>query len=96
MQHCKRIIVKAIQIPPKSFEQQLQEGNTNIVLNNVNFIGGRHILLPTSIPILENILETMKKYPTLEVEIQGHICCAAYKRTIDGVQIWTPMKKLYP
>ena len=89
----KKEVAKEIKMPQKSFEQQLQEGNTNIVLNNVNFIGGRHILLPTSIPVLESILETMKKYPTLEVEIQGHICCADISEP-DGLDLETNEKAL--
>ncbi len=89
----KKDAVKESQIPQKSFEQQLQEGNSNIVLNNLNFIGGRHILLSTSIPILESVLETMKKYPTLEVEIQGHICCADISE-IDGTDLDTNEKAL--
>ncbi len=84
---------KQIENQQKSFEQQLKEGSSNIVLNNLNFIGGRHILLPTSIPVLENILETMKKYPTLEVEIQGHICCAD-PGEIDGLDMDTNEKVL--
>lgn len=84
---------KQIESQQKSFEQQLKDGSSNIILNNLNFIGGRHVLLPTSIPVLENILETMKKYPTLEVEIQGHICCADSSE-IDGLDMDTNEKLL--
>lgn len=84
---------KPIENQQKSFEQQLKDGSSNIVLNNLNFVGGRHILLPTSIPVLENILENMKKYPTLEVEIQGHICCAD-PNEIDGLDMDTNEKAL--
>jgi outer membrane protein OmpA-like peptidoglycan-associated protein len=44
-------------------------------LKNINFYGGRHTFLPQSIPALNELLDVMKKYPTLEIEIQGHICC---------------------
>lgn len=47
----------------------------NIVLKNINFIGGRHAFLPTAYPSLQDLLETMQAVPTLEIEIQGHICC---------------------
>jgi outer membrane protein OmpA-like peptidoglycan-associated protein len=84
---------KPIEKQQKTFEQQLQEGSSNIILNNLNFVGGRHFLLPTSIPVLQNILETMKKYPTLEVEIQGHICCTDSSE-IDGIDMDTNEKVL--
>jgi outer membrane protein OmpA-like peptidoglycan-associated protein len=47
----------------------------NIVLKNINFYGGRHAFLPTAYPALQDLFETMQAVPTLEIEIQGHICC---------------------
>lgn len=48
---------------------------TNIVLKNMNFYGGTHIILPESMPIVMELIEAMKKNPNLEIEVQGHICC---------------------
>jgi len=47
----------------------------NIVLKGLSFIGGRHFPTRESMPELYRLVETMNKYPTLEIEIQGHICC---------------------
>jgi len=47
----------------------------NIVLEGLSFIPGRHYTLPESGPILEKLLNTMKTNQTLEIEIQGFICC---------------------
>jgi outer membrane protein OmpA-like peptidoglycan-associated protein len=44
-------------------------------LKNINFYGGRHTFLPQSRPALDELVEVMKNNPTLEIEIQGHICC---------------------
>jgi outer membrane protein OmpA-like peptidoglycan-associated protein len=44
-------------------------------LKNINFYGGRHTFLPQALPALNELLEAMKKYPALEIDIQGHICC---------------------
>ncbi len=33
------------------------------------------MLVPSAIPILEELLTTLKEHPTLKIEIQGHICC---------------------
>lgn len=47
----------------------------NIVLEGLSFIGGRHFPTPESMPVLERLVETMRRYPNLTIEIQGHICC---------------------
>jgi len=44
-------------------------------LPNVNFIGGRHVWLSKGNRQLFMLYEILKKNPTLEVELQGHICC---------------------
>lgn len=48
---------------------------SNIVLQNMNFEGGRHVLLSQSIPVLQELLQIMKDNPKLIIEIHGHICC---------------------
>ena len=47
----------------------------NIVLRNVNFYGDRHIPLPGSTIVLQELAAIMKEYPTLRIEIQGYVCC---------------------
>ncbi|MEP6674711.1 MAG: OmpA family protein [Ferruginibacter sp.] len=64
----------------------------SIVLNNMNFVGGRHILVPESNAALQELLMVMQKYPTLKIEIQGHICCV-FDGT-DGVDFETGIKNL--
>jgi outer membrane protein OmpA-like peptidoglycan-associated protein len=44
-------------------------------LEGLSFIPGQHILLESSIPILEKLLETLKENPNLKIEIHGHVCC---------------------
>ncbi len=51
------------------------EVGSTFVLKNINFYGGRHVLLPQSYQTLPLLLTIMKTHPTLVVEIQGHICC---------------------
>jgi outer membrane protein OmpA-like peptidoglycan-associated protein len=50
---------------------------TIIVLKNLNFEGGRHILLERSLPVLDDLLKAMKDNPNLKIEIDGHVCCTA-------------------
>ena len=50
---------------------------TMIVLKNLNFLGGRHILLERSLPILDDLLKAMQDNPNLKIEINGHVCCTA-------------------
>lgn len=65
---------------------------TNIVLNNINFYGGRHQFLPSSQPELIDLLETMKAYPSLIIRIEGHICCQPDDR--DGLDAETMLYNL--
>jgi outer membrane protein OmpA-like peptidoglycan-associated protein len=46
-----------------------------LILDNINFQPGRHVLLSWSMPNLEELLKVMKDHPALKIEIQGHICC---------------------
>jgi outer membrane protein OmpA-like peptidoglycan-associated protein len=46
-----------------------------LVLKNINFQPGRHVLIEWSIPNLQELLQVMKDHPKLVIEIQGHICC---------------------
>jgi len=51
------------------------EVGSTIKLENINFYGGRHVWLPRSEKTLRKLLLTMQGNPSLEIEIQGHICC---------------------
>lgn len=53
---------------------QLKSGE-NIIIPNVLFEPGRHILKEESFKPLEKVWQLMMDHPTLEIEIQGHICC---------------------
>lgn len=75
-----------------TIQEQIQEGKSAIVLNNLNFEGGRHLLLPSSQPTLQAVLEVMKNNVGLEVEIRGHVCCSAVNE--DGLDLDTGEKLL--
>lgn len=51
------------------------KAGTTIVLRNIQFIPGRHFLLPESQPTLDTLYQVMRDNPTLVIEIQGHVCC---------------------
>ena len=61
-------------IPLKEAVKQSVAGD-RITLRNLNFQGGLHRLLPSSAPVLNELLQTLKDNPALEIDIQGHICC---------------------
>lgn len=87
------ILSAAASAPPiKALQEQITEGKSNIILNNLNFEGGRHILLPSAQPMLNEVLEVMKNNPNLQVEIRGHICCGEINE--DGLDIDTGEKVL--
>jgi len=60
---------------------------SNIVLKNMNFYGGTHVIIPESLPILMELVEAMKKNPKLEIAVEGHICCQ--EGDADGYDIGT-------
>ena len=64
----------------------LKEGET-LVLENLNFLPGRHILQNKSLPELQKLLVTLERNPNLKIEIQGHICC--YQGNGDGYDMDT-------
>ncbi len=47
----------------------------SIRLKNINFLMGRHVLTPSSIPTLEDLFKTLQDNPTLKIQIEGHVCC---------------------
>lgn len=44
-------------------------------LKNIYFIGGTGKFVPKSRPTLFELLKTMRDFPSLKIEIHGHICC---------------------
>ncbi|MDP4263844.1 MAG: OmpA family protein [Bacteroidota bacterium] len=81
--------------PPRKEDVSLKEkigdsttkAGSNIALKNINFVGGMHQFLPEAYPVLQELLETMRLYPRLVIEIQGHICCLQYDN--DGLDAET-------
>lgn len=65
--------------------KDIEVGKT-FVLENMNFYGGRHVLLPRSQKTLRLLRNTLIANPSLEIEIQGHICC---QETGDGLDLDT-------
>ncbi len=47
-----------------------------LILKNLNFEGGTSTLLKESAPSLKLLLKLLEDNPTMEVEIEGHVCCA--------------------
>lgn len=75
----------------KSLAGKIKDTSTKvgstIILKNLNFVGGKHTLLRESVPIVLELLDVLKKNPSLEIEIQGHVCCAF--GTEDGLDLET-------
>jgi len=60
----------------------------SVVLDEIHFEEGRHVLLKSSKPALNSMLDALKKLPTLQLEIQGHICCDDML-AVDGLDVDT-------
>ena len=65
--------------PPITLQERIDDTSTragsHIVLRNLNFFGGRHVLVPESWESLKELLMVLRKNPRLAIEIQGHVCC---------------------
>jgi len=87
---------QVINVPKQSIKETIADTNvksgSNIVLRNINFRGGMHEILPGTYPILEELLKAMQEYPSLVIEIQGHICCEPGDG--DGLDIETGERNL--
>jgi outer membrane protein OmpA-like peptidoglycan-associated protein len=73
--------------PKKTFNEEstpeLNKGD-EVIVEGLNFYPGSHRTLPEAKPILKKLLQMMKDNPTLQIEIQGHVCCAS-KPNEDGL-----------
>lgn len=56
----------------------------SLVLEGLNFQPGKHRILNEAKPVLKKLLTIMQENPTLQIEIQGHICCGK-KGGEDGI-----------
>ncbi len=63
----------------------------NIELPYLLFVGGMHDFLQISYPYLDELFYVMRDNPTLEIEIQGHVCCT---NDLDGLDFSTGRKNL--
>jgi outer membrane protein OmpA-like peptidoglycan-associated protein len=68
------------------------KAGSNIVLKNINFVGGRHQFLPEAKPMLDELLEAMQTNPNLVIRVEGHICCI--ENAGDGPDLETGINNL--
>jgi len=61
------------------------KAGTKFTLHNLIFIGGRHYLVPESIPVIQELLSVMNNNPKLEISIEGHVCCIPGNN--DGIDL---------
>lgn len=77
--------------PFKTLTEEIEDTATtsgrNIVLKNMNFYGGTHVIIPESVPVLLELVKVMKKNPKLEIAVEGHICCQ--EGNADGIDMGT-------
>lgn len=55
----------------------LKVGDT-INLKNISFYPGLKLILPTSYPEVDNLIQVLKTHPTLKISLEGHVCCCIY------------------
>lgn len=92
----KKTAVEKKEEKPTTLKEKIADSattvGTNIVLRNLNFVGGMHQILPESESILNELLDAMKTYPKLVIRIEGHICCMPGPE--DGLDAETNIRNL--
>ncbi len=76
----KKDTVTTTKVPPNAdishlMRDTLTKKGTTFTLRDLNFYGNRHILLPGSVHVLEELLLALKENPKIEIEIRGYVCC---------------------
>nr|WP_294935265.1 OmpA family protein [uncultured Flavobacterium sp.] len=63
--------------PNASLEEKvaLSRPGTRIVLNNIFFYQNSFGMMPSSKPAVDELIAILLENPSLNIEIQGHICC---------------------
>ncbi|MBS4044088.1 MAG: OmpA family protein [Chitinophagaceae bacterium] len=79
-----------IKLEKQLTDSSLKVGD-HVELPNIFFYGGLPVFLQISYPYLEELVYTLKKYPNIEVEIQGHVCCT---NDVDGIDNSTGKRNL--
>jgi outer membrane protein OmpA-like peptidoglycan-associated protein len=90
-------VAESISSAPKEFGddksgliKQLENSKVgeSVILSDIHFEQARHVLLNSSKPALNAMLNALKALPTLQLQIQGHMCCDD-PLTVDGFDIDT-------
>lgn len=56
-----------------------------LLLDNIYFYAGRHVVRPESYPSLEDLAKSLIDHPDVKIRIEGHVCCvpATVRDAID-------------
>lgn len=69
------VIEKPRLAPPPPIDVSKVAVGESIKLNNIYFVGGSHEFMPTSLPALDELYQSLKDHPDVRIKIEGHICC---------------------
>jgi len=61
-----------------------------MVLDNIQFYPSSHQPLKESVPVLKELIATLKQVPTLRIKIEGHICCIKDKDDALDIETGEP------
>ncbi|XZF12964.1 OmpA family protein [Chitinophagaceae bacterium MMS25-I14] len=62
-------------VEPASLKIEDLKENETLELKSVLFEDGTHNMLATSMPELEALRDVLKSHPSMQVRLEGHICC---------------------
>jgi outer membrane protein OmpA-like peptidoglycan-associated protein len=86
----------SLQEQPRSVSEILNDTTVavgeHLALPQLQFVGGRHIPLPGVWIVLDQVAAILKERSTLQIEIQGHVCCSP--PSVDGLDFDTQTNDL--
>ncbi len=60
------------------------EVGKSLVLNNIYFYPGRHVVREDSYPTLNELYEQLRDNPTIRIRVEGHVCCVNASDALDN------------
>ncbi len=75
------IATKSVEAKPDPVESEFSKEvakakkGDKILLKNLNFYNNEDVMLPSSAPVVRELLSMLKEHPKLKIQIQGHVCC---------------------
>lgn len=81
----EKLYVPAVKTSIKTEDLNTLPVNSAVILRNLYFPSGHHVLYEYSLPELDKLYRALQQQPTLRIRIEGHVCCIDSRRFNDAL-----------